>query len=90
MNHQLSSRAFTLMLLATAPVALADTTIIHAGELLAIPGKPAKSGQTIVIEDGWIVEVKSGFSDPGAFEGEVTVIDLKDQYVLPGVLESHE
>ena len=89
MKHHLPSCAFTLMLLATAPVALADTTIIHAGELLAVPGKPAKSGQTIVIEDGRIVDVKSGFSDPGAFEGEVTVIDLKDQFVLPGLMDMH-
>ena len=89
MKHHLSKLALNLMLLATTPVALADTTIIHAGELLAVPGKAAKSGQTIVIEKGWIVEVKSGFSDPGAFEGEVTVIDLKDQFVLPGLMDMH-
>ena len=89
MKHDLPKLALNLMLLATAPAALADTTIIHAGELLAIPGKAAKSGQTIVIENGRIVEVKSGFSDPGAFEGEVTVIDLKDQFVLPGLMDMH-
>ena len=89
MKHHLSKLALNLTLLATAPFALADTTIIHAGELLAIPGKAAKSGQTIVIEDGRIVEVKSGFSDPGAFEGEVTVINLKDQFVLPGLMDMH-
>jgi len=89
MKHHLPNLAFNLMLFSAAPVALADTTIIHAGELLAVPGKAAKSGQTIVIEDGRIVEVKSGFSDPGAFEGEVTVIDLKDQFVLPGLMDMH-
>ena len=89
MKHHLTNLAFNLMLFATAPVALADTTIIHAGELLAVPGKAAKSEQTIVIEDGRIVEVKSGFSDPGAFEGEVTVINLKDQFVLPGLMDMH-
>ena len=89
MKHDLPKLALNLMLLATAPAALADTTIIHAGELLAVPGKAAKSGQTIVIENGRIVEVKSGFSDPGAFEGEVTVIDLKDQFVLPGLMDMH-
>jgi imidazolonepropionase-like amidohydrolase len=89
MKHHLPKLALNLMLLTTTSVALADTTIIHAGELLAVPGKAAKSGQTIVIEDGRIVEVKSGFSDPGAFEGEVTVIDLKDQFVLPGLMDMH-
>lgn len=89
MKHHLPNLAFNLMLFAAAPVALADFTIIHAGELLAVPGKAAKSEQTIVIEDGRIVDVKSGFSDPGEFEGEVTVIDLKDQFVLPGLMDMH-
>ena len=89
MKHHLPKLALNLILLTATSVALADTTIIHAGELLAVPGKAAKSGQTIVIEDGRIVEVKSGFSDPGAFEGKVTVIDLKDQFVLPGLMDMH-
>ena len=89
MKHHLPNLAFNLMLFSAAPVALADTTIIHAGELLAVPGNAAKPEQTIVIEDCRIVEVKSGFSDPGAFEGEVTVINLKDQFVLPGLMDMH-
>jgi imidazolonepropionase-like amidohydrolase len=54
--------------------------------LLAIPGKAAKVKQTIVIEDERIVEVRKGYSEPGEFEGEVTVIDLKDQFVMPGLM----
>ena len=52
MKHHLPKLALNLMLLTTTSVALADTTIIHAGELLAVPGKAAKSGQTIVIDGG--------------------------------------
>ncbi len=89
MNHHMTGLAFTLLLIANAPVVLAETTLIHAGKLLAVPGKAASSEQTIVIEDDRIVEVKSGFSDPGDFEGEITVIDLKDQFVLPGLMDMH-
>ena len=31
----------------------------------------------------------NGYSDPGDFEGDVTVIDLKDQFVLPGLMDMH-
>jgi len=48
MNHRLTRLAATSFLLATAPAVFAETTIIHAGELLAIPGKAANVKQTIV------------------------------------------
>jgi len=89
MNHKLTRLAMTSLLIAAAPAVLADTTIIYAGELLAIPGKAAVSDQTIVIEGDRIIEVRNGFSDPGSFEGEITVIDLRDQFVLPGLMDVH-
>jgi imidazolonepropionase-like amidohydrolase len=89
MNHRLTRLAATSFLLATASAVFAETTIIHTGELLAIPGKAVRVKQTIVIEDERIVEIRKGYSDPGEFEGEVTVIDLKDQFVLPGLMDTH-
>jgi len=85
----LISLGSTLLFLAIAPGALAGTTVIHAGELLAVPGKAAKPEQTIIIEDDRIVDIRKGYSDPGEFAGEVTVIDLKDQFVLPGLMDMH-
>jgi len=58
MNHRLIRLAATSLLLTTAPVILADTTIIHAGELLAVPGQAVSIKQTIVIEDERIVEIR--------------------------------
>ncbi|MFV2005789.1 MAG: amidohydrolase family protein, partial [Gammaproteobacteria bacterium] len=78
-----------LILVSITTTTLADTTIIHAGKLLAIPGEPVTTEQTIVIKDDRIIEVKNGFTDPGEFEGEVTVIDLKEQFVLPGLTDVH-
>ncbi|NOR19566.1 MAG: amidohydrolase family protein, partial [Xanthomonadales bacterium] len=89
MNTQLTRLCTALLLLAGASNAPAKTTLIHAGELLAVPGKSAKTEQTIVIDDDRITEVRSGFANPVEFEGEVTVIDLKDQYVLPGLMDMH-
>jgi len=89
MTQHLTGLAVSLLLFASTPAALAGTTIIHAGELLAVPGKAVKSEQTIVIKDDRIVEIRKGYSDPGEFKGEITVIDLKDQFVLPGLMDMH-
>jgi imidazolonepropionase-like amidohydrolase len=61
-------------------------TVIHAGQLLAEPGKPVRGASTIVVENGRIVSVADGYqsAEPGA-----TLIDLKDKYVLPGLIDSH-
>jgi imidazolonepropionase-like amidohydrolase len=89
MHHRLTGLAVASLLFVSGSYALADTTIIHAGELLAVPGEAARSQQTIVVEEDRIVEIRDGYSDTGEFEGEVTVIDLTDQFVLPGLMDMH-
>jgi imidazolonepropionase-like amidohydrolase len=42
-----------------------------------------------VIEDQRIVEVRNGYANPADFEGDVNVIDLKNQFVLPGLMDMH-
>ena len=61
-------------------------TFIHAGEVLAIPGQPAKANQTIVVVDGKIEDIQSGFLEGGEQD---TVIDLSDSFVMPGMIDSH-
>lgn len=75
-------------LLMTLPVA-ADITLIHAGQLLTVPGEKPLSRQTIVVEGQRIVEVRKGFAKAGEFEGAVNIIDLSDQFVLPGLMDMH-
>lgn len=79
----------TIFLLALAMPAFADTTLIHAGQLLAVPGKSPSSRQTIVVQDDKIVAIRSGFATTDEFDGEVTVIDLSNQFVLPGLMDMH-
>jgi imidazolonepropionase-like amidohydrolase len=61
-------------------------TVIHAGRLLATPGKAPKRGQSVLIAGGKIKSIASGFIDPppGA-----RLIDLKDKFVLPGLIDCH-
>jgi imidazolonepropionase-like amidohydrolase len=64
--------------------------IIHAGSLLAIPGEKPLSNQTVVIKNGAIESVHSGFkssSELGFDDAEVT--DLKDKFVMPGFIDMH-
>ncbi len=61
-------------------------TLIHAGEVLAVPGQPAQSEQTIIVVDGKIEAIEAGFLEAGP---EDSIIDLSDQFVLPGLIDSH-
>ena len=69
-----------------AAPALAETRVIHAGHVLAEPGEGYLTRQTITVEDGKIVSVEAGYKRaPRGAE----LIDLKDAYVLPGLIDSH-
>ncbi|MFN0022993.1 MAG: amidohydrolase family protein [Parvularculaceae bacterium] len=75
------------------PAFAADIAIVHAGKLLAVPGKPALSEQTVVIRDGRIAAVLPGYVD-GAAAGiakadNVATYNLKNHFVLPGLIDGH-
>lgn len=65
------------------------TTIIHAGELLAIPGQQPLSKQSIIIENDRIREVRSGFVSPADIGAEARIIDLSSDFIMPGFIDSH-
>jgi imidazolonepropionase-like amidohydrolase len=79
-----------IALIATLALAIfparADTKLIHAGTLFAVPGQEPLKEQTIVVKDGRITEVKAGYvlGSPGE-----RVIDLRTKYVLPGLIDCH-
>lgn len=72
----------------TAPAA--KVTVIHAGALLDKPGQAPRGASTLVIRGGKIEAVRDGFVTPEA-AGAVgaAVVDLRDQFVLPGLIDSH-
>src|SRR5665213_2306521 len=63
-----------------------EEIVIHAGRLLADPGGAPKSAQSLRIADGKVIAVAGGYIDPppGA-----RLIDLKDRFVLPGLIDCH-
>jgi imidazolonepropionase-like amidohydrolase len=71
--------------LAQAPEPAADVSCLHAGTLIAEPGKPAAKEQTIKISAGRIVAVEAGYQSAGC----ARVIDLKSAHVLPGIIDAH-
>ncbi|WP_235364959.1 metal-dependent hydrolase family protein [Sphingomonas sp. ERG5] len=75
----------------TAPAAspAPKTIFIHAGHVIDRPGQPARGATTIVVRDGKVVELRDGFAAPDGADGNASVIDLKDRYVLPGLIDMH-
>lgn len=78
--------AVGVVALILSSASVAQTTVIHAGRLLDRPGQPPKGPSSIVIENGRIARVESGFIVPPA---DSRVVDLKDRFVLPGLIDSH-
>ena len=89
MHHRLTRILTATLLLTSSKILNADITLIHAGKMLAVPGQAAKQDQTIVIADERILDVRDGFLAPAEFDGDVSVIDLKDRFVLPGLMDMH-
>ena len=70
---------------ATAQQAAEPVIVIHAGTLLAEPGKTPMRNASVVVRGGKIAEVRSGFVDvPGA-----RTLDLRTSTVMPGLIDSH-
>jgi imidazolonepropionase-like amidohydrolase len=63
-----------------------QTILIHAGQVLDRPGRPPRGNSTIVVRGGKIAEVRDGYSAP---QGGERVVDLRDRYVLPGLIDMH-
>ncbi len=89
MKILLKTAVITSMMLGTGLPVLAATQIIYAGKLLAVPGKAPKTEQTIVIEKSRISEVRDGYADIKEFGEQIKIIDLKNSFVMPGMMDMH-
>jgi len=77
---------FVVSQLATAQ---AQIQVIHAGSMLAIPGEKVTKNQTIVVADGKIKKVMPGFVAVKDISDDAVLIDLKNQFVMPGMMDMH-
>jgi imidazolonepropionase-like amidohydrolase len=66
-------------------------TIIHAGRLLNVPGRAPMGPATLVVEQGKIREIRSGYHDAAAVSlpADTRVLDLTNQFVMPGFIDLH-
>jgi imidazolonepropionase-like amidohydrolase len=64
-------------------------TVVHCGQLLAIPGQEPLADQTLVIQGDRIAEVRRGKVPPSELGRGTTVIDLSNAFVLPGLIDCH-
>lgn len=65
---------------------IAQTTFIHCGHLIDGTSERVKSEQTIKIEGNTITDITNGYVAP---PDTVTLIDLKDHYIMPGFIDMH-
>jgi imidazolonepropionase-like amidohydrolase len=63
--------------------------IIHAGSVLVTPGEKPLNKQTIVVRDGLIERIEKGYVSAKDIDKDAKLIDLKDQFVLPGLMDMH-
>ena len=65
--------------------------IIHAGFLLADAREEVRAEQSIIIRNNLIVDVQDGYVEPGEVSGTANarVVDLSNQFVMPGLIDSH-
>ncbi len=59
---------------------------ILAGALLDRPGTAPRGPSTIIVENERILAVEDGFREPPS---DARVIDLRDAFVMPGLIDSH-
>ncbi|MEO1412560.1 MAG: amidohydrolase family protein [Bacteroidota bacterium] len=64
----------------------AQTKYLHCGHLIDGTSRTILTEQTIVVEGKNIVEVRAGYQTPPS---GAELIDLKDHYVLPGMMDMH-
>ena len=71
---------------APSPPGEPGVTIVHAGMLLDRPGRAPRRNASIIIRNGRIEAVQDGFA---AVPQGARLIDLRDRFVMPGLIDSH-
>lgn len=63
-----------------------DVVAIEAGQLLDKPGNAPRGASTIIVRDGKVSEIRAGHDNAPA---GARLVDLRDKFVLPGLIDSH-
>src|SRR4051794_29092239 len=68
-----------------ASAAHAETYAIQAGRLIVDAAQPAHGNSTVIVENGRIARIESGFTAPAG----ATVVDERSRTVMPGLIDVH-
>ncbi len=64
--------------------------LVRCGRLLAVPGNPPQANATLVVKNGKVERVSAGLTGPSLPAGAAAQeIDLRDSFVLPGLIDCH-
>jgi imidazolonepropionase-like amidohydrolase len=67
--------------------------VLHCGFLLAKPGQPPLAEATVIVRGKRIREIRAGYIEPSSIgrgsQVEIETVDLKDAFVLPGLIDAH-
>jgi imidazolonepropionase-like amidohydrolase len=89
----LKKTALLCLLISLTQVHAAQWDIVHAGKLLAVPGQAVTTEQSIILKDGKVHSIKSGYIDADALSLEdadsLDIHDLKNKFVMPGFIDGH-
>ena len=76
-----------------APPPAEKWTVMQCGSVLVVPGQPPRGETTLVVHDGAISEVLNGIVAPeqvmAGKSGAVELLDLRDKFVMPGLVDLH-
>jgi len=66
-------------------------SIIHAGQLLEMPGQAPLNQVSLIVVDGKVKAVQPGFVDAAAagVPADTKVVDLSGMFVMPGFIDLH-
>ena len=80
-------RLFVIILsLLSYSILFTQTQYLHCGHLLDCKGDSPLSERTIIVKNNKIVDVRSGYVE---VPDTAIAIDLKDSYVMPGIMDMH-
>jgi imidazolonepropionase-like amidohydrolase len=71
--------------LAMAAAANAETYAIQAGHLIVDAAQPARGASTVIVDNGRIARIDSGFTAPAGAK----VVDERSRTVMPGMTDVH-
>jgi imidazolonepropionase-like amidohydrolase len=71
--------------LVVATAANAETYAIQAGHLIVDAAQPARGASTVIVENGRVARIESGFTAPAG----AIVVDERSHTVLPGMTDAH-